>query len=119
MWLAFASVTILLTALPATADASRIFLECRGHDDVRGVQTEHEVAIFGDRAEIDGKRYRLAENQTEFTLTGPDPKYDRIMYINRLTGEWALTPSSLEGDSAGKLESSGKGEGCELTRRKF
>ena len=81
--------------------------------------TEHEIAIFNNYAEVDGSHYRMKKTRTEFTLTGPRPKYDRVFYINRLTGEWALTPSALNGDPAGKLESSGKGEGCEIKKRKF
>ncbi len=113
------SVAIILCVVPAQAERVRIFLECRGHDDLHGVQTEHEVAIFSDRVEVDGSRYQLRETNTELTLTGPAPKNDRVLYINRITGEWALTPSTLNGEPAGKLESSGNGEGCEVKQRKF
>lgn len=113
------SAAIILCVVPARAERVHIFLECRGHDDLHGVQTEHEAAIFSDRAEVDGSRYQLRETSAEFTLTGPAPKNDRVLYINRLTGEWVLTPSTLNGDPTGKLESSGKGEGCEVKQRKF
>ena len=109
-------LVLLVCASPAHAG---VFLECRGHDDIHGFPSEHEVAILDREAEVDGARYRLLQTQTEFTLTGPSPKYDLAMYINRLTGEWAVTPNLDQPNSIGKTESSGKGEGCEVTKRKF
>jgi hypothetical protein len=72
-----------------------------------------------DTDTVSCRGYRLRENHTEFTLTGPAPKYDRVLFINRVTGEWALTPSTLHGGPTGKLESSEKEEGCEIVQRKF
>jgi hypothetical protein len=114
-----ALVLLPLSLSSAHAAPQPTYLECTGHDDLRQTPTAHEIVIIGERAEVDGKRYEMKQSRTEFTLTGPIPKYDRVFYINRLTGEWALTPSTLRGDPTGKLESSAKGEGCEMKRRKF
>ena len=103
----------------ARVEPPRTFMECTGHDDLHSFSTEHEITIYDGTAEVDGSHYRMKKTRTQFTLTGPSPKYDRVFHINRLTGEWALTPSALNGDPTGKLESSGKGERCEAKKRRF
>lgn len=107
-----------LWAAAANAETPGIFLECTGHNLLTNFQTEHEVAVLKRTAEFDGKPYRLSESQTEFTLTGPAPADDTVVYINRLTGEFAITPAALSGNPK-KLEESGKGEGCQKTSQKF
>ena len=89
----------LLRLSPIQTATARTFLECKGYSIRLNTQVEHEIAIYKTMAEFDGKTYRLSETTTEFTLTGPLSANDTIIYINRLTGEYAITPASLGGDS--------------------
>jgi hypothetical protein len=109
---------ISVCAAPACADGVQVFLECRGYNPSLNMPIEHEVWISGSNAEVDGKPFAISVRATEFVLTGPIPANDTLFYINRLTGEYAITPASLQGD-ASKLEWSRKGEGCKPVSRRF
>jgi hypothetical protein len=67
--------------------------------------------MSGNKAEVDGKPFAISIRKTEFVLTGSIPTNDTLFYINRLTGEYAITPASLRGDLR-KLEWSREGEGA-------
>jgi hypothetical protein len=102
----------------AGADEAGFFLECVGHNSLSGLRTQHEIAFYMATAEVDGKRYAVSKTETEFTLTGPIPAHDTVMYINRLTGEFAITPAYV-GSASNIHEDSGKNEGCRKASQKF
>lgn len=119
IWLASAlGVGMVLNAQPSAAETPRSFLVCVGFDPVLEAATEHNVTIYRVTAEIDGKSYKLTETPSSLTLTGPLPTSDTQVYINRLTGEYAITPSSLRSGSRA-LEWSRDGEGCRKASPKF
>jgi hypothetical protein len=109
---------ISVSAAPAYADGVQVFLECRGYNPSLNAPIEHEVWMSGNKAEVDGKPFAISIRAIEFVLTGPIPTNDTLFYINRLTGEHAITPASLRGDVR-RLEWSREGEGCKPVSRRF
>jgi hypothetical protein len=80
---------------------------------------EHNVALYKIKAVFDGQTYRLLETTTDFTLTGPLPEASTRVYINRLTGEYAITPSFLSGDAKALEWSRPEDRGCVKSAPKF
>lgn len=83
------------------------------------IPTEHEIAIYGETAEVDGDRYSLSETAAEFKLTGPVSVNDRIIYINRLTGEFAILPAPGAQITRSNMEGGQDAEGCKKASQKF
>jgi hypothetical protein len=116
--LAIASV-VLFAFCSAPLVKADTLLECKGNSLRLRMPITYEVAIDGTRAEVDGKPYQLSESAVQYTLTGPVPANDTTFAINRLTGEWYITPSSPHGDAM-QMEYSAQGEeGCRKASQKF
>lgn len=116
----FAIGCLLLVAVCSSQlAAARTLLECKGYSARLNGPISHEIEIDNTTAEVDGQRYHVSESATQFILTGPIPVNDTIFGINRLTGEWYINPSSMQGDFT-KLEYSVDGdEGCGKADQKF
>jgi hypothetical protein len=98
-------------------------LECTGYNPVLRGRSQHEIAIYGTAAEVDGDRYSLSETATEFRLTGPAPANDRIVYIDRVTAAFEIGPLPGVPMSNNNFEymprTDDAGFGCKKASQKF
>ncbi len=110
---------LLLSVCSAQLAAARTLLECKGYSVRLKGPISHEIAIDNTTAEVDGQRYHVSQSATQFILRGPNPINDTVVGINRLTGEWYINPSSMQGDPM-KMEYTVEGdEGCRKADQKF
>jgi hypothetical protein len=116
-----------LGAAPHTeAKAHDLLLVCKGYTYPPSGAIWHSIVTHDAAAEVDGKPCLLSENATEFTLKGPIPANDAIIWIDRLTGQYSITsfngvPEEYSGGYRGPNNwiDTGTDEGCRQKSRKF
>jgi hypothetical protein len=105
--------------------ARDLILVCKGYGYPPRGAAWHSIVIHEKAAEVDGKPYLLSESPTEFTLKGPTPTNNAIIWIDRINGQYSI--SALDGlpleDSGGyrgpSWHDTGTDEGCRQKSQEF